>query len=380
MTQVAPARHVRQVESAPPVLELRHVMCRFGDVQAVNDISFTVQPGEVFTLLGPSGCGKSTTLRIVAGLEQPQQGEVYLSGRVVAVGERGFSVPPEKRDIGMVFQSYAIWPHMTVFENVAFPLQLRRMSANEVREKVHRALDLVGLAEAGNRGATDLSGGQQQRVALARAIVYEPTLLLLDEPLSNLDAKLREYMRVELRALQQRLGIAVLFVTHDQTEAMVMSDRIAVLQKGRIEQVGAPSTLYEQPGTPFVRDFLGRVLTLEIAPLADGERLAELVGEDGALVELPPRAPLGESGRLLLSCRPENVVLVGPEVSAPNHLRAVVESAAYLGERVEYIVRTVGGRQFNVFGPRRDAFGAGDSVCLRLDTTEATFWPVSSGI
>ncbi len=375
MTQVAPARQPAQATHAPPVLELRHISCRFGDVQAVNDISVTVQPGEVFTLLGPSGCGKSTTLRIVAGLEQPQRGEVYLSGRVVAIGERGFSLPPEKRDVGMVFQSYAIWPHMTVYENVAFPLQLRHMSAQEVREKVRRALDLVGLAETGDRGATELSGGQQQRVALARAIVYEPTLLLLDEPLSNLDAKLREYMRVELRALQQRLGIAVLFVTHDQTEAMVMSDRIAVLQHGHIEQVGPPATLYERPATPFVRDFLGRVLTLEIAPSSVDGRLAELVGEAGAVLELPPRAPLGEGRRLLLSCRPENVLVVGPETSAPNYLPAVVESAAYLGERVEYIVRTTGGRQFNVFGPRRDAFGVGDSVCLRIDTTEATFWP-----
>ena len=377
MTQVAPARQPTQAESPPPpVLELRHISCRFDDVQAVSDISFVVQPGEVFTLLGPSGCGKSTTLRIVAGLEQPQQGAVYLSGRIVAVGEQGFSLPPEKRDIGMVFQSYAIWPHMTVFENVAFPLQLRHMSAQEVRDKVRRALDLVGLSETGDRGATELSGGQQQRVALARAIVYEPTLLLLDEPLSNLDAKLREYMRVELRALQQRLGIAVLFVTHDQTEAMVMSDRIAVLQKGRIEQVGAPAVLYERPSTPFVRDFLGRVLTLEIAPCVSDERLVELVGEPGALLELVQSAPVGQGRRMQLSCRPEDVLIVGPETTGLNYLPAVVESAAYLGERVEYIVRTTGGRQFNVFGPRRDAFAAGDAVCLRIDTTEATLWPI----
>jgi ABC-type Fe3+/spermidine/putrescine transport system ATPase subunit len=377
MTQVAPAWQPAQAESAtPPILELRHIACRFGEVQAVNDISLSVQSGEVFTLLGPSGCGKSTTLRIVAGLEQPQHGEVYLSGRIVAVGERGFSLAPEKRDIGMVFQSYAIWPHMTVFENVAFPLQLRHVPAQAVREKVRRALDLVGLTEAGNRGATELSGGQQQRVALARAIVYEPTLLLLDEPLSNLDAKLREYMRVELRALQQRLGIAVLFVTHDQTEAMVMSDRIAVLQKGRIEQVGPPAVLYERPATPFVRDFLGRVLTLEIAPSPDDEHAVELVGEPGVVLELPSRLPSGDGRRVLLSCRPENVLIVGPERAGSNYLPAVVESAAYLGERVEYIVRTAGGRQFNVFGPRRGAFAAGDAVCLRIDTTEATFWPV----
>src|SRR5437868_5466657 len=170
----------------------------------------------------------------------------------------------------MVFQSYAIWPHMTVFDNVAFPLRLRGLPKTAIRERVEAVLDLVGLGGLGGRGATELSGGQQQRVALARAVVYEPKLLLLDEPLSNLDAKLREHMRIELRALQQRLGIAVLFVTHDQAEAMVLSDRIAVMQAGHIEQLGSPMTLYERPATPFVRDFLGRVLTLEVALTGNG--------------------------------------------------------------------------------------------------------------
>jgi ABC-type Fe3+/spermidine/putrescine transport system ATPase subunit len=363
------------VTQQTPVLELRDIVRRYGAVNAVDGANLTVMPGEVFTLLGPSGCGKSTTLRIVAGLDAPDRGEVYLDGRLMAAGSNGFGVPPEQRNLGMVFQSYAIWPHMTVFDNVAFPLQLRREPKNATRDKVERVLDLVGLAGFANRGATDLSGGQQQRVALARAIVYEPRLLLLDEPLSNLDAKLREHMRVELRALQRRLGISVLFVTHDQAEAMVLSDRIAVMQTGRIEQVGEPMALYEQPATSFVRDFLGRVLTLEIALDANGS-LAEVPGEPGVALELPagPLPPVGPSGRLLLACRPEDVRIQASLESGTNRLCATVESVAYLGERIEYGVRTRGGRALGVFGSRHDRHEVGDTVSVCIDTSAATFW------
>jgi ABC-type Fe3+/spermidine/putrescine transport system ATPase subunit len=363
------------VNQQTPVLELRDIVRRYGTVNAVDSANLTVLPGEVFTLLGPSGCGKSTTLRIVAGLDAPDRGEVYLDGRLMAAGNNGFGVPPEQRNLGMVFQSYAIWPHMTVFDNVAFPLQLRREPRNSIQEKVERVLELVGLHGLASRGATDLSGGQQQRVALARAIVYEPRLLLLDEPLSNLDAKLREHMRVELRALQRRLGIAVLFVTHDQVEAMVLSDRIAVMQAGRIEQVGAPMALYEQPATSFVRDFLGRVLTLEIALDADG-LVAEVCGEPGVVLELPerPLRPIGQSGRLVIACRPEDVRIVSPCTSGPNRLCATVESIAYLGERVEYAVRTRGGRVLGVFSSRHERHDVGDTISVCLDTREATFW------
>src|SRR5246127_5681758 len=193
-------------------------------VNAVDGVSLGVETGKLITLLGPSGCGKTTTLRCLAGLERPQAGRIVIGNRTVFDSAKRIFVPASDRGIGMVFQSYAIWPHMTVFENVAFPLQLRGVNKQTIAERVERVLDLVGLSGLGQRGATDLSGGQQQRVALARAIVYEPKLLLLDEPLSNLDAKLREHMRIELRALQRRLGIAVLFVTHDQSEAMVLSD------------------------------------------------------------------------------------------------------------------------------------------------------------
>src|SRR5207244_1944821 len=217
---------------------------------------------EIFTLLGPSGCGKTTTLRLVAGLEHPDAGEIALRGRVVASVSRRVFVAPHKRNLGMVFQSYAIWPHMNVFENVAYPLRLRGVKRSVVAEKVTRVLHLVGLAGRDERGATLMSGGQMQRLALCRALVYEPDLLLLDEPFSNLDAKLREQMRVELKVLQRRLGVTVLFVTHDQIEALSLSDRVAVMQSGRVEQVGAPRALYERPASAFVRDFLGQTVIL----------------------------------------------------------------------------------------------------------------------
>jgi ABC-type Fe3+/spermidine/putrescine transport system ATPase subunit len=356
------------------ILELRNVHKTFGSTAAVDGISLSIAPGEVFTLLGPSGCGKSTTLRIVAGLEEPDAGEVLLDGRLIASGARRLSLPPERRDLGMVFQSYAIWPHMTVFENVAFPLQLRGLPKTVIHTKVEHVLDLVGLSGLGGRGATDLSGGQQQRVALARAIVYEPKLLLLDEPLSNLDAKLREHMRIELRALQQRLGIAVLFVTHDQAEAMVLSDRIGVMQSGQLAQVGTPVALYERPASPFVRDFLGRVLTLDVT-LASAD-CAEVPGEAGVIFQLPhdcARSVHGAS-RLVMAWRPENVSIEPDSAPGLNRLSAKIETAAYLGERIEYGVRTAGGRSMLVISSRQQRFEPGAAVGLRVDTSEVTLW------
>ena len=224
---------------------------------AVNGISFDLEEGEFFTLLGPSGCGKTTTLRSIAGLEKPTSGSISIDGRKVF--EDRVLVPANQRQLGMVFQSYAVWPHMTVFDNVGFPLQVadKRPSRQEIRSRVMEALELVDLAELPDRMATQLSGGQQQRLSLARALVRRPKLLLLDEPLSNLDAKLRERMRSELRVIQQQIGITTLFVTHDQTEALSMSDRVAVMNDGKIEQVGAPEAVYHDPASAFVADFIG---------------------------------------------------------------------------------------------------------------------------
>ena len=227
-------------------------------VHAVDDVSFTIEQGEFFTLLGPSGCGKTTTLRCVAGLERPQSGKIHLRGRAVFDASNRVFVVPNQRNIGMVFQSYAIWPHLTVFNNVAFPLKAAgQYNLKSMRDKVARSLDLVGLAGFEERPATQLSGGQQQRVALARALVKEPDLLLLDEPLSNLDTKLRERMRAELKRLQRELGITTLYVTHDQMEGILLSDRIAVMNGGRILQLGKPDEVYERPDSQFVADFMG---------------------------------------------------------------------------------------------------------------------------
>src|SRR5437773_8359090 len=230
-----------------------------GGVRAVEDVSFTVEEGQFYTLLGPSGCGKTTTLRCVAGLERTDEGRIVVDGRIVSSHSPNVFVPPHKRDIGMVFQSYAIWPHMTVFENVAFPLRVskQRVSRSEISRRVEEALSLVELGGYGGRMATQLSGGQQQRLALARALVREPKLLLLDEPLSNLDAKLRERMRFELRELQRRLRITTLYVTHDQIEALSMSNVIAVMNAGVIVQEGAPREIYLQPKSKFVANFIG---------------------------------------------------------------------------------------------------------------------------
>jgi iron(III) transport system ATP-binding protein len=216
----------------------------FGRVKAVDDLNLEIEEGEIFTLLGPSGCGKTTTLRLIAGLEWPDHGEIVLGEHTVLSVRRDIFVPSHKRNLGMVFQSYAIWPHMTVFENVAYPLKVRHIASSQIRDRVIRTLDLVGLGGLENRQAPQLSGGQQQRVALARALVHEPRILLLDEPFSNLDAKLREQMRFHLKLLLKKINITVVFVTHDQIEALSLSDRTAVMNAGHIDQLGSPRELY----------------------------------------------------------------------------------------------------------------------------------------
>jgi len=325
---------------APPVLEFRAVIKRFGTVNAVDGVNFAVQRGEIFTLLGPSGCGKTTTLRLVAGLEEPDDGEIYIDGKIVAAPQRGLFLPPEKRQLGMVFQSYAIWPHLTVFENVAFPLRVRRESADLIRQRVDHALESVGLDGFADRGATQLSGGQQQRVALARALVYEPAVLLLDEPLSNLDAKLREQMRFELRALQRKLTLTILYVTHDQTEAMTLSDRIAVVNRGRFEQVGSPEEVYEKPATTFAGEFLGRTVTLDGAlrkPV--GGQWIELAGGGRLAVSAYSTDSLRDGAPVRLIARPEDIEILPPAELASNQIDATVEQVDYLGDRFEYYVR-----------------------------------------
>ena len=260
-------------------LRIQNLHKKFDRIVAVERMNLEIAEGEFFTLLGSSGCGKTTTLRMVGGLEKPDGGEIHLGGRCLVSSERKLFVKPEKRDMGMVFQSYALWPHMTVFENVVYPLRLRGVKGREAERKVADVLGLVGLAGLEDRPAPALSGGQQQRVALARALVFSPKVLLLDEPLSNLDAQLREEMRRELKALQRRVRITVIFVTHDQIEALSLSDRVAIMKFGRLEQVGTPEEVYYRPATPFVRDFLGKTFLVSGKVSAVSDQLVNLDAE-----------------------------------------------------------------------------------------------------
>ena len=264
-----------------PHIEVDNLEIHYGTVPAVRGVSFSVQPGEQLTLLGPSGCGKTTTLRAIAGLEQPSAGEIRIGDAPVYSSRQSINIPAEKRGLSMVFQSYAIWPHMTVFENVAYGLRVRRESKDAITEKVDRALDMVQMRAYRDRGASQLSGGQQQRVALARAFVFQPSVLLFDEPLSNLDAKLRADMRIELRELQHRLGITSVYVTHDLEEALAMSDRIVVMRDGLIAQVGTPGDIYNHPRNAFVADFIGS------ANLIHGKRRADLDADGLVALETP---------------------------------------------------------------------------------------------
>ena len=260
-------------------IEVRDLVVRYGAVTAVRGVSFTVAAGEHLTLLGPSGCGKTTTLRAIAGLERPTSGEIRIGGTPVFSSSPSVNIPAERRGLSMVFQSYAIWPHMTVFDNVAYGLRVRKRPAAEVAKRVREALELVQLGDLGDRSASKLSGGQQQRVALARAFVFSPSVLLFDEPLSNLDAKLRAEMRVELKELQRRLDITSVYVTHDLEEALAISDRIIVMRDGVIAQVGTPGEIYDRPRNTFVADFVGS------ANLIRGRRRPDLERDGSVVIE-----------------------------------------------------------------------------------------------
>jgi iron(III) transport system ATP-binding protein len=325
------------------VIEVKSLVKIYADgdsagVKAVNEVSFTVEEGRFYTLLGPSGCGKTTTLRCIAGLERANEGEIIVAGNKVFSAATGTFVPAYRRPIGMVFQSYAIWPHLSVFENVAFPLRVgkQRINNNDIKKKVATALEQVELGDYGERMATQLSGGQQQRLALARALVREPQVLLLDEPLSNLDAKLRERMRVELRELQRRLRITTLYVTHDQIEALSMSNQIAVMNAGVIVQEGGPRDIYLQPKNKFVANFIGSTNQLpgQIAKTnSDG---TGVVRTDVGELSCALLSGLSNGAKVVVVIRPESVVL---HQNKPNHDANIVEAkigaAMFLGEYLE---------------------------------------------
>jgi iron(III) transport system ATP-binding protein len=304
-----------------------------GEVVAVNGVSLDINEGELVTLLGPSGCGKTTTLRLIAGFEFPSAGQIRLDGQVIN------DQPPHKRDMSMVFQSYAIFPHLNVFENTAYGLNVQRRPRSEIQERVARVLELVELTGLENRAPNQLSGGQQQRVALARALVMEPKVLLMDEPLSNLDAKLREQMRTEIRSIQQQLGITSVYVTHDQIEAMTLSDRIVVMNEGVIEQIGTPVELYRHPRTRFVAGFIGRANfvpgVVKDVNAAQGELVVEALQRLMRIGEVEGRHGVGEEVTLIV--RPEMV-----KISKDGEVTGVVRRASYLGDTVDYDIEANG--------------------------------------
>jgi iron(III) transport system ATP-binding protein len=310
-------------------------------VHALDGVSFDVRPGELFTLLGPSGCGKTTTLRSVAGLERPDDGKITVADRVLFDRSSGISVPSNARQLGMVFQSYAIWPHMTVFDNTAFPLEVlprrRRPGRAALEERVRKVLERVELGDFAGRPATKLSGGQQQRLALARALVMEPQLVLLDEPLSNLDAKLRESMRFELKRMQRELGLTAIYVTHDQSEALALSSRIAVMEAGRIVQIGKPREVYEHPNCQFVADFIGvtNFVPGTVAASADGRHRVRT--SDGDLW-VTSGLDLAVGSEVTLSVRPESIALSLESGSAVNEWQGRVVNRAFLGDSVDHVV------------------------------------------
>jgi ABC-type Fe3+/spermidine/putrescine transport system ATPase subunit len=321
-----------------PDVTLRNLSKYFGSLAAVKKVSLTVKDGELVTLLGPSGCGKTTTLNMIAGLETPDQGEIYI-GETLVSSSKGNLVETNKRNIGMVFQSYGLWPHYTVQENVAFGLKMRKTPEKEIKSKVKSALSMVKLGGMEEKFPSQLSGGQQQRVAFARALVYSPSVLLLDEPLCNLDAKLREEMRFELKELHSKIGISTIYVSHDQSEAMVISDRIVVMENGRIVQEGTAKEIYEDPGNKFVAGFIG--LTNFIAGKFIGSDEASNLGhvrlKNGQILQCRIPDNTRQDAPVTLSIRPEHIVFrdkMGE--SKPNSIPAVIKKKVYLGNFLEY--------------------------------------------
>jgi len=340
-------------------IRIAHLAKRYGKVVAADAVTFSVGDNEFFSLLGPSGCGKSTVLRCVAGLEEPTEGEIYIGSTRVNSTTEGINVPTELRPIGMVFQNYAVWPHMTVHDNVAYPLKLKKLPKEIIETKLEGALRTVGLERLADRFPSQLSGGEQQRVALARALIKEPEVLLLDEPLSNLDAKLREQMRFELKDLQRRSAIPILYVTHDQAEALAMSDRLAVMNQGRIVQVGAPLDIYSRPADRFVADFIG---LMNFIP----GRIVERRGDQASVEFLQGhRLNIRDDGQWQGACvvavRPEDITL-----GSTGAIRCRVEARNYYGHLIDYKVGAEG-FVLRVQTPKTEIYAEGEQLGANFD-------------
>ncbi len=353
-------------------LKIENLTKSFGNLVAVNDFNLHVEQGKLVVLLGPSGCGKTTTLRCVAGFERPDKGKISIGDRVVTDPQNEINLPPEKRGIGMVFQSYAIWPHMTVFDNVAYGLKLRKRPTKEIKERVNEMLELVGLEGLGDRPAPMLSGGQMQRVALARSLAYNPDLLLLDEPLSNLDFKLRERLRFELREIQLRVGITAIYVTHDQSEAVALADEILLMKEGLIQQQGSAEDIYNKPRDSFVADFIGaaNLIPAVIIGEEDGYYLLETPEQVQIKAERTHAFEIGANVQLVM--RPENFDLAVEKQSNwnDNIWEAEVIVPSYLGTQTRYIISLNGRRVHTAILGSSQEFKANDKVCMHIPPDE----------
>ncbi|MAT04796.1 MAG: polyamine ABC transporter ATP-binding protein [Acidimicrobiaceae bacterium] len=360
-------------------IDARGLRKLFGGVPAVNDLSLSVEEGTFVSLLGPSGCGKTTTLRMLAGLEVPDAGEIRIGDEVMSSAEHRRFVPANDRGLGMVFQSYAIWPHMTVSQNIAYPLKMRRVDKRERADRVEAILHTVGLDGYGDRPSSKLSGGQQQRVALARAMVLNPRVLLLDEPLSNLDAKLRADLRLELRSLQQEVGITTVYVTHDQSEALALSDRIIVMAAGAVQQDGPPEEIYEHPANRFVAAFIGDFSHVDgtIRAVQGTHLEVEVPGntaQSRVVVASDVRHRVG--ARVTLAFRPSRAQVVQGAPSGDGvHLGATVRTGVYLGERREYAME-IGKCEVKVYTDRHVRLDDGEQCCLRFADDDLMVFPV----
>ncbi len=338
---------------AESVVEIHHLSKKFGTIEAVKDVDLDVKNGEFMILLGPSGCGKTTLLRCIAGLEQPDSGEIYLSGQLVSSQEKGVFWPAYKRNLGMVFQSYALWPHMTVFENVAYPLTVKKHPKKEKAEKVREVLSLMGIEQYETTNVTKLSGGQQQRVALARSIVMHPKIILLDEPLSNLDAKFRKQMRFELKKIQRKVGVTFIFVTHNQDEAMGLGDRIAVIESGVIQQIGPPIEIYKNPRSPFVAEFVGRKTMIRGAVTETREGRVTLAAEGGLSVQacFSGQIEVGEKVEIVIAPASFEIYEQNPLLDNENSWPARVTNFQHLGDLAEVELDVLGHRMLAIMKP-----------------------------
>ena len=353
-------------------LEVEHLTVSFEKSVVVNDMSFSVRVGEVVTILGPSGCGKSTTLRVIAGLKTPVSGRIRIFGRTVFDSDTGIDVPTEQRGLGMVFQNYAIWPHLTVFENVAYGLRVRGVRGSELRERVRSALETVGLADFADRPAPDLSGGQQQRVALARSFVFGPKLVLLDEPLSNLDTKLRAQLRVEIAELQKQLLLTTLFVTHDLAEALTISDQIVVMLDGQVQQIGDPLTLFHRPKNEFTAEFVGASNLLPVTRTKPGGTgdLISVELANGACVQLAVSNSGAQPNTIAVKGIHAELSRAEGALSTPNHWLVTVQRAVFSGDLVEYYLDWQGIEFIARLLPATPFFRPGEQLTLSLDPSK----------